>query len=84
MKARSRTVWALVSPKNKIIIETLAPTRNESWTLAFDIVSLTLGDDWRKQFWKRWPESIASARTNGWRLERVTVHLKDPFLRCPL
>ncbi len=83
MKARSRTVWALISPKNKIIVETLAPTRDECWTHAFDIVSLCLGDHWRKQFWKCWPESIASARTNCWRMEKMTVHIKD-VSRCAL
>lgn len=40
---------------------------------AYEAVSRAEGEEWARKFWKRWNESIASAKKHGWRFVPVLL-----------
>jgi len=66
-------MWALLTPKGKILKDTVAPTRGECWERGFWAVSARQGDQWQRLYWKRWDASIQSARRLGYQIRRVSV-----------
>lgn len=66
-------MWALMTPKGKILKHTVSPTRSECWEASFWTVSDKLGTEWHEKFWKRWNPSIRSARAHGYKMCRVMV-----------
>jgi len=69
----SVNMWALLTPKGKILKDTVAATRQECWERGFWAVSSRQGDGWQQLYWKRWDESIRSARRLGYKIRRVSV-----------
>lgn len=65
--------WVLKTPKGRIIAETFARTRGGCWNLGFEEVALRQGDEWRREFWKRWGPSVADAERIGYRMVRVKL-----------
>jgi len=75
-------LWTLKSPAGKLVWQTLAHHDTEChdkpedavWSAGgYSWVATQEGEQWQKITWKKWAESIASAKRLGWSFVRVTL-----------
>lgn len=75
-------LWTLKSPDGKLVWQTLSEHDNEChdkpedavWSAGgYSWVATQEGEQWQAKTWKKWAESIASAKKLGWKFTRVTL-----------
>lgn len=69
------TLYVLISPSGEIFPRTLGTSKSDVWGLhgGFLYVATKEGDDWKFKYWKRWDESLRSARRLGYKITPCSV-----------
>ena len=66
-------LYALISPKGKIIDQTIGFSREEAEGQAFNYMAMRLGRNWMDEFWKRWQPAQEDIRSRGYKIKRVRL-----------
>jgi hypothetical protein len=83
-------LWVLKSPAGKLVWQTLANHDTEChdkpedavWSAkGYSWVATQEGEQWQKTTWKKWAESITSAKKLGWSFVRVILSEDCPNLK---
>ena len=65
--------YCLKTPRGKLYEHTLAPSKHKCWGKSFETAAFSLGSSWRERYWKRWDQSLRSARKHGYRIVKVKI-----------
>lgn len=71
-------IFALVSPRGKIIEDTLGRTKWECEGRSFSYMAKHLGQSWESKFWKQWHPAQKDIRKRGYRIERIVLSRSAP------
>ena len=66
-------LYCLVTPRGKIVEETICTNKSECWSRSFNYLCAKLGPDFERRYWKKWDESRAAARKLGYKIAKVTA-----------
>ena len=67
------SLYALRTPKRRIIGTTISDTIEGCWDNSFNYVATELGVMWARRYWKRWKPSLKSAIKNGYQIIEVKI-----------
>ncbi len=66
-------LYVLTGPARELYLSTARETRQECWSLAFDIVVRALGEVWMTKYWRRLEASIAAAERAGYHIVKARL-----------
>lgn len=75
---RGAFVFVLVSPKGKIVKETVSLTKRECESCAFSYMADRLGNHWQSEFWKRWEAGQRDIRKRGYQIRKARLSVVLP------
>ena len=66
-------LYALQTPRGRIVWNTIADTKRGCWGNSFNYVASILGQEWESKYWKRWDASRMSAIRDGFSIIEVEI-----------